>query len=145
VTAADPTQADAVVGTGEPAEFNDLLGIELDRVSADEMRGSLAVRRAIQQPAGIVHGGVYASVAETLASVGTLEGVRESGHTAVGLSNQTSFVRPISAGRIQAHARPQHRGRTTWVWDVEMRDDRDRLCALARVTIAVRVKGAGVP
>ena len=58
--------------------------------------------------------------------------------TAQGLSNQTSFLRPIVDGTIHATARRRHRGRTTWVWEVEITDDRQRLCALVRMTIAVR-------
>jgi uncharacterized protein (TIGR00369 family) len=54
------------------------------------------------------------------------------------MSNQTSFLRPITAGTIHAEARCRHRGRTTWVWDVDFTDDEGRLCALSRVTIAVR-------
>ena len=56
----------------------------------------------------------------------------------MGLSNLTSFLRPITAGRIHAEARAQHRGRTTWVWDVQITDDAGRLCAMTRMTIAVR-------
>jgi uncharacterized protein (TIGR00369 family) len=58
--------------------------------------------------------------------------------TIVGQSNATTFLRPISAGHVNAVARPRHRGRTTWVWDVEISDDDERVCALVRMTIAVR-------
>jgi uncharacterized protein (TIGR00369 family) len=54
------------------------------------------------------------------------------------LSNQTSFLRPILEGTVHATARARHRGRTTWVWEVEITDDQERLCALVRMTIAVR-------
>jgi 1,4-dihydroxy-2-naphthoyl-CoA hydrolase len=57
---------------------------------------------------------------------------------AFGLSNNVSLLRPISEGHVHALARRRHGGRTTWVWDVEMTDDAERLCALARVTLAVR-------
>jgi uncharacterized protein (TIGR00369 family) len=57
---------------------------------------------------------------------------------ATGLSNQTSFLRPITEGTIHAAARARHRGRTTWVWEVEFEDDRGRLCVLTRMTVAVR-------
>jgi uncharacterized protein (TIGR00369 family) len=60
------------------------------------------------------------------------------GLTAMGMSNNTTFLRSITAGTIHAAGRPLHRGRTTWVWDVEIRDDDERLCATSRVTIAVR-------
>jgi 1,4-dihydroxy-2-naphthoyl-CoA hydrolase len=64
--------------------------------------------------------------------------VMPDGNTAQGLSNQTSFLRPILAGTIHARAIRRHRGRTTWVWEVEFTDDAGRLCALTRMTIAVR-------
>jgi 1,4-dihydroxy-2-naphthoyl-CoA hydrolase len=56
----------------------------------------------------------------------------------MGQSNQTSFLRPIVAGTIHATARRRHRGRTTWVWEVDITDDDGRLCALVRMTVAVR-------
>ncbi len=56
----------------------------------------------------------------------------------MGLSNQTSFLRPITEGTIHATARVRHRGRTTWVWEVEITDDDGRLCVLTRMTVAVR-------
>jgi uncharacterized protein (TIGR00369 family) len=86
----------------------------------------------------VIHGGVYAAIAESLASRGTFAGVQAEGSLAFGLSNSTSFLRPVSEGTVTAVARPLHRGRTTWVWDVEMSDDAARRCAVSRVTVAVR-------
>ena len=57
---------------------------------------------------------------------------------AIGQSNQATFLRPIADGHVNADARPRHRGRTTWIWDCEITDDEGRLCALVRMTIAVR-------
>jgi 1,4-dihydroxy-2-naphthoyl-CoA hydrolase len=56
----------------------------------------------------------------------------------MGQSNDTTFLRPISDGYANATARSRHRGRTTWVWDVDVTDDEGRLCALSRMTIALR-------
>ena len=92
----------------------------------------------VLQPMGIVHGGVYATMAEGMASEATFRAVYPEGNIAVGMSNQTSFLRPITSGTIHAEARRRHRGRTTWVWEVDFTDDAGRLCALTRVTIAVR-------
>ena len=64
------------------------------------------------------------------------------GNYAVGLSNQTSFLRPITEGTVHAEATRRHRGRTTWLWDVEISDDAGRLCAVSRMTIAVRPQRA---
>lgn len=118
--------------------FDRLYGLELLEWSAEEVTAVVPLRDELMQPAGLLHGGVYSSIAEAVASLGTALTVLEDGQTAVGLSNSTSFLRPISAGTVHAIARRRHRGRTTWVWDVEFTDDAGRLCALTRMTIAVR-------
>jgi uncharacterized protein (TIGR00369 family) len=92
----------------------------------------------VLQPMGIVHGGVYSTMAEGMVSEATFRAVYPDGNIAVGMQNSTSFLRPITTGTIHAEARRRHRGRTTWVWDVDFADDDGRLCATARVTIAVR-------
>jgi 1,4-dihydroxy-2-naphthoyl-CoA hydrolase len=118
--------------------FDDLYGLEVTELSAQRASGRVVVRDELRQQAGLVHGGVYASIAESLASVATAVAVFPEGRTATGLSNQTSFLRPITEGVIHAEARPRHRGRTTWVWEVEIYDDKGRLCVLTRMTVAVR-------
>ena len=64
--------------------------------------------------------------------------MRPDGNAAQGMANSTSFLRPIVDGTIHAVARRRHKGRTTWVWEVDITDDEDRLCAIVRMTIAVR-------
>jgi uncharacterized protein (TIGR00369 family) len=91
-----------------------------------------------KQPFGLVHGGLLAAMAETMASVGTLVEVVPQGNAAMGMSNNTTFMRPILEGTIHARAERRHRGRTTWIWDVELSDDAGRVCAMSRMTIAVR-------
>ncbi len=115
-----------------------LLGFELLELTDELARGTLAVRDELKQPAGLVHGGVYACLAETLASVATGVAVAAEGRMAMGLSNQTSFLRPITEGSLHAEAKRKHRGRSTWVWEVEISDDQGRLCVLTRMTVAVR-------
>jgi uncharacterized protein (TIGR00369 family) len=121
-----------------PTGFDKLYGLELVEMTDELARGRVAVGDELKQPFGLVHGGVYAAIAESLASIGTALGVTGEGKLAMGLSNQTSFLRPITEGTIHAVAVRKHRGRTTWVWEVEMTDDRGRLCVLTRMTIAVR-------
>jgi 1,4-dihydroxy-2-naphthoyl-CoA hydrolase len=118
--------------------FDHLYGLELTEVSDSVARARVAVREELKQPAGLVHGGVYASIAESLASIATALAVMPEGKVAVGLSNQTSFLRPITDGAVHAVAIRKHRGRSTWVWEVEFSDDDGRLCVLTRMTIAVR-------
>ena len=117
------------------APFDELYGIEIETASGDEARGRVPVSDAVRQPAGLVHGGVYASMAESLAVAATQVA---TGRVAVAHSSQTSFLRPITDGAVQAAGRPRHRGRTTWVWEFDFTDDDGRLCAIVRMTVAVR-------
>ena len=118
--------------------FDGLYGLEIGDVSDELVTATVPVRDAITQPMGLVHGGVYAAIAESLASLATAMAVMPEGKMAMGLSNSTSFLRPITQGTVHAEAKRFHRGRTTWLWDVEIRDDEGRLCAVTRMTIAVR-------
>jgi len=118
--------------------FDGLYGLEVTALEDGLVRATVPVRDELLQPAGLVHGGVYSSIAESLASMATWYAVRDDGRAAMGMSNQTSFLRPITQGTVHAEARARHRGRTTWVWEVDFTDDDGRLCALTRMTIAVR-------
>ena len=115
--------------------FDALYGIEIESATGEEARGRVPVADGVRQPAGLVHGGVYASMAESLAVAGTQAA---TGRAAVGHSSQTSFLRPITDGVVHAVGRPRHRGRSTWVWEFDVTDDGGRLCALVRMTVAVR-------
>jgi uncharacterized protein (TIGR00369 family) len=123
--------------------FDRLYGLELLACSDTEVLARVTVREELKQPAGLVHGGVYASMAESMASLATALGVLERGEMAMGLSNSTSFLRPVTKGVVHAQATRVHRGRTTWVWDVRFSDDADRTCAVTRMTIAVRPRPDG--
>jgi 1,4-dihydroxy-2-naphthoyl-CoA hydrolase len=118
--------------------FDALYGLEVLEHDETHVRAQVAVRDELKQAMGLVHGGVLASIAESITSLATALAVLPEGRSAQGLSNQTSFLRPITEGTIHAEARRRHRGRSTWVWEVELTDDEGRLCALVRMTIAVR-------
>src|SRR5262249_14053418 len=123
--------------------FDRLYGLELLDYSDTEVRAQVTVGERLKQPAGLLHGGVYAPMAEPMASLATAVAGGPAGNTAMGLSNSTSFLRPITAGVVHARATRLHRGRTTWVWDVSFRDDAGRTCAVTRMTIAVRSPPGG--
>jgi len=118
--------------------LGELIGLEYLDVGPEEVGARLEVTDDVRQPAGLVHGGVFASMAESMCSAATWLGVKDEGMAAMGQSNSATFIRPITEGHVNATARPRHRGRTTWVWDVEITDDDHRLCALVRMTVAVR-------
>lgn len=127
--AADPQELEGTL--------DGVLGFEFLEIGDQEARARFSVAAHHRQPIGIVHGGTYAALAESLCSIATFSTVSPE-FVAMGQSNATSFLRPVSEGTIEATARRRHRGRTTWVWDVDFADEQGRLCATTRVTMAVR-------
>ena len=123
--------------TGRDA-LGELIGIEHLEPGEATARARVPVTDRILQPYGLVHGGVYPMLAETVCSKATHEAVMGEGKAALGQSNNAIFLRPISAGNVNAAAHARHRGRTSWVWQVEITDDEGRLCALVEMVVAVR-------
>jgi len=126
---ADPQQLEGTL--------DGVLGFEFLEIGDEQALARFEVGAHHRQPMGIVHGGTYAALAESLCSIATYSAVSPEA-IAMGQSNSTSFLRPVSEGTVQATARRRHRGRTTWVWDVDFTDDQGRLCATTRMTMAVR-------
>jgi uncharacterized protein (TIGR00369 family) len=120
------------------ASLDDALSFELSDLETERPYALFTVDDRHRQPFGLVHGGVYAALAESLASTATAVAVAPDGAMALGLSNMTSFFRPVAGGIVRAEAERLHVGRTTWVWDVRFTDEQGRLCASSRITVAVR-------
>jgi uncharacterized protein (TIGR00369 family) len=115
--------------------FLDLDWLELER---DFVHVQFRVRDNLKQPLGLLHGGIYAGVAETIASIATVANVWPDGFIGSGLSNYASFLRPITEGLVDVQARLRGHDDREWTWGHEFRDDQEQLCALVDVTIAVR-------
>jgi uncharacterized protein (TIGR00369 family) len=130
-------------GYSAPGTLDAALGFELLEATDEVARARFAVTDKVIQPFGLVHGGAYAALAESLTSMATFAAVAADGNMATGQSNNSSFLRPVTEGTVHAVARALHRGRTSWVWDVEFRDDEGRLAAITRMTIAVRPQPTG--
>jgi 1,4-dihydroxy-2-naphthoyl-CoA hydrolase len=136
---ATPTSMPTAVELNEAVTgYDRLYGLRFVSIAEDEVRAEVDVRPEIKQPMGLVHGGLYASLAESMTSLATAAAVFSEAKVATGMSNNTSFLRPILDGTVHARATRLHRGRTTWVWDVTFSDDQGRTCAVTRMTIAVR-------
>ena len=116
-------------------DFNEVLGIELTTVTADVVVGRLPVAPHLHQPYGIVHGGVWASVVETVASIGAATWLGDRGKV-VGVSNHTNFLRAVQDGVVDARATPVHRGRTQQLWAVSVTDEAGKLVAQGEVRLA---------
>jgi 1,4-dihydroxy-2-naphthoyl-CoA hydrolase len=123
---------------GLHSHFDALVGTEWLDDDPDHARVRLAMRDELRQPVGLLHGGVMSTLVESICSRATALAVMGDGMMAMGQSISVSFIRPITEGSAEVHARARHRGRTTWVWDAEVFNDDEKLCALAQMTIAVR-------
>jgi uncharacterized protein (TIGR00369 family) len=124
--------------------FDGLLGVRFTRATADEVVAELDVRPEHCQSYGIVHGGVYASLVETVASVGAALSVMPEGRSAVGLENHTSFLRAVRGGTIRAAGKPLVRGARSHVWEVAITDERGTEVANGRVRMIVLDQNAVV-
>ncbi len=114
--------------------FMEHLGLEVTDVADDRLVAEWNASEKHHQPYGIVHGGVHASVVETLGSIASALWYGEQGKC-VGVSNHTDFYRAVSQGRLTSVATPVHRGRQQQVWRVETRDDEDRLVASGQLRV----------
>lgn len=120
----------------QQSELMELLGIEFDRVTGTEVVGTVAADERHHQPWGVVHGGLYTAVIETVATVGAVEAVREVGQRAVGVSNMTDFLRPHRTGRLAVRGTPIAQGRSQQLWAVELtRPDDGKLVARGQVRL----------
>jgi 1,4-dihydroxy-2-naphthoyl-CoA hydrolase len=123
---------------GPFSHFDGLIGTEWLDDDPDGARVRIPMRDELRQPVGLMHGGVISTIVESVCSRATALAVLDEGNAAMGQSISVNFIRPVTAGHAEVLARARHRGRTTWVWEAEVRDAEDRLCALAQMTIAVR-------
>ncbi len=117
--------------------FAGALGLRVLKATRDEVLAELDIRPDHLQPHGIVHGGVHASIIETLASIGSAVDAYPSGRTVVGLENHTSFIHAVREGTLRASATPLTRGRRTQVWEATIRDAAQRIVATGRVRMLV--------
>jgi 1,4-dihydroxy-2-naphthoyl-CoA hydrolase len=125
--------------TGAPQSdkgFEHEIGLVFLELSPDRGRARLEVNEKLLQPFGIVHGGVYCSIVESVASHCAMVWLAENGGgTVVGVNNNTDFLRAIGEGTVFADATPVHRGRRQQLWDITIRDEKDRLIARGQVRL----------
>jgi uncharacterized protein (TIGR00369 family) len=127
----------AEINALHPGTWASALGFVTQSATRDAVVGTVEIGGVHRQPHGIVHGGVYASIVETAASVGAALDASSHGKTAVGLENQTSFVRAVRSGTLHARATPVTRGRRTQLWDVVIKNDAGEVAATGRVRLLV--------
>lgn len=121
-----------------PSPYDHHLGTEWISDDPDGARLRLKMEDYLRQPMGIMHGGVMASMIESLCSRATAMAVVPEGRIAMGQSISLNLLRPVSEGGIEVEAVAVHRGRMTWVWRAEVKDSEGRTCAIGQMTMAVR-------
>ena len=125
-----------VSATGMPRGpfVTDVLGLEFGQASHGRLTAHLVLDERHHQPFGIVHGGIWCAVVETLASVAAALHAPD-GHVVVGVNNSTDFLRPHRTGRVEGEASLIHLGRTQQLWQVTLRRDDDALVARGQVRL----------
>ncbi|MGK2867479.1 MAG: PaaI family thioesterase [Mycobacterium sp.] len=124
------------VPPGVGAGFDSELGLEYLEVTPDGGRAQLTITEKVKQPWGIVHGGVYCAIVESLASVsGHVWLAEHGGGTVVGVNNNTDFLRAITSGTVTAVSTPIHRGRRQQLWLITITDENDRTVARGQVRL----------
>ncbi|MGN2639577.1 PaaI family thioesterase [Nocardia takedensis] len=114
--------------------FADVVGLRYTEITPDRVRGEWVVEPHLHQPMGIVNGGVYCTVIETLASIAGAVWLGTGG-TVVGVNNNTDFLRAVREGTLSAEATPVHRGRTQQLWQVVIVDEQRRPVAHGQVRL----------
>jgi uncharacterized protein (TIGR00369 family) len=112
-------------------------GLRYLTASPDAVTAELVIGPQHRQPYGLVHGGVYAGIVESLGSIGAAIGVMPEGRSAVGLENHTSFIRACREGTLHAAATPIRRGSRTQLWEVVIRDQAERVVATGRLRLLI--------
>ena len=115
--------------------FLQAAGLVFEEISGSRVTGHLELGPGHHTPWGIVHGGVYTTAVESAASVGASTAVRDQGQVAVGLTNTTHFLRPVTAGRVSVEAVPLSQGRTQQLWRVDISDGAGKLVAHGEVRL----------
>ena len=116
--------------------FDSELGLTYQELTPDGARAQLEIHDRLLQPWGIVHGGVYCSMVESMASTAAYTWISANGGGAVvGVNNNTDFLRAIGSGTVYGTATPVHRGRRQQLWIVTIAGSGDRLVARGQVRL----------
>jgi len=124
--------------------FNQLIGLYFVEASLSKLVAEVKVTEKLYQPYGLVHGGVYASIVESLCSAGAAMNVFADKKSAVGVENSTSFLRAVRSGVLVCTATPLVMGRRSHVWETNIHDDRGRLAATGRLRMMILEKDSSV-
>lgn len=118
----------------------DHLSIEFIEISGNTLSASMPVDKRTMQPMGILHGGASCALSETVASAAANYCIDQSRFVCVGMEINVNHLKPVRGGLVIAKATPLHLGKTTQVWDIQIRTEQGLLIAVSRLTLAVLQK-----
>jgi 1,4-dihydroxy-2-naphthoyl-CoA hydrolase len=118
--------------------FVDHIGIRFTQFDGERISGEIAIAPHHMQPGGVVHGGVYLSIAETVAGAGSQLMVMNEGKTAYGVTVNSQHIAPVTSGKITASGKLIHKGIFKHTWDIEITDDSGKLISISRVTNSIK-------
>lgn len=127
----------AMINSTREGSVWEVLDITLVSAEKDRVVATMPIGPHHRQQVGYLHGGISITLAESLASLGTVLNIDASKQMAFGLEINANHLRPKRDGQLTGVATPIHRGRTTHVWDVQISDENDKLICISRCTIAV--------
>ncbi len=113
------------------------LEMEFTGIDENSLRATLPVDERTKQPAGLLHGGASAALAETLGSVGSYLIIDNSKQACVGLELNINHVRSVSGGKVTGIATPEHLGKTTHIWNIRIENEKKQLVAISRLTMMI--------
>lgn len=113
------------------------IGIEITELTPEAIKGRMPVDHRTVQPMKILHGGASVALAESLGSIASNLIVDNSKYACVGLDINANHLRPASSGYVYAEAKPIHIGKKTHVWSIEIKDEKNKLVCISRLTMAV--------
>lgn len=113
------------------------LGMEFLEIGPDYIKARMPVDHRTIQPAGILHGGASAALAETLGSVAANLCVDLNRKKCVGLEINANHIRPVTAGYVYGTATPVHLGNATQIWEIRICTEENKLVCISRLTLAV--------
>ncbi len=129
------------LGYAQRSTMVDHLGITIDDIGDDYLRGSMPVDHRTTQIMGLLHGGASVVLAETLGSLASNLCVDPETQAAVGLQINANHIRAVRSGRVHGTARPVHLGRSTHVWQITLVDAQERTVCISTLTMAVIDRG----
>jgi len=110
------------------------LDIEFTAVGENFVEARMPVTPKVHQPDGVLHGGATVALAETVGSVASAVFIDNKEFFVRGIEINANHVRSISEGFITARAEFIHKGRTTQVWDIKIRDEENNLISACKLT-----------